>query len=591
MNIRFLHMRLENFKSLRHADISFENRGIVTVCGVNEYEQNASSNGSGKSSLFSGLFWALYGKTPEGISNPRNRFTSEICKCAVDFKVDATPYTIIRTVNSSGQSVTIRKGDTDISARNRTDSDKIIRESILQMSSDLFLSLIYLSQGFGSRLSALSPSGRKERLEQITGTSASVDAFSAILSDSFAKVSADVTGLQTKITQLQGSIDSFKEVIAGIEKKIEELSNQQNAPAYLEYNGVRYTAEDLPTVSSHLSKAVTEEAANSEKLTEALRSQSEASTRRAMSARAVETHSGNIQKLTAQLDAARVSKNCPTCGQVMPQDRQQRLIENLGEQLQSEQAALKKAQTEFDLASSDYTLHSTHVGECQEASRISKERVRSYTYIQSNIPVSEASASLVSRASLEADIDNYSNRIAEMAEEINSLQLQLDAKTKRQRVCRHCMQLTTKQFRTYLLEASIGFLNERLREYSAQLFSNDEDVVSITPDSSKLDIYVGSALYDSLSGGEKRRVDLAVTLAERDLSASVASTTSNLLIMDEIMESMDEQATQVTLELLDRASESVESLFIISHNKYAISADASLTVVKGADQFSYIKED
>ena len=72
---------------------------------------------------------------------------------------------------------------------------------------------------------------------------------------------------------------------------------------------------------------------------------------------------------------------------------------------------------------------------------------------------------------------------------------------------------------------------------------------------------------------------------------------STMLDKDEIckaiMESMDETATQVTLDLLENQSQTssnLESMFIISHNNYAIPVDSRIVVVKGADRVSTILE-
>ena len=52
---------------------------------------------------------------------------------------------------------------------------------------------------------------------------------------------------------------------------------------------------------------------------------------------------------------------------------------------------------------------------------------------------------------------------------------------------------------------------------------------------------------------------------------------------------MDEKATQITLDLLEKTSEMVESMFIISHNNYAIPADSTLTVIKSNNRIAEIR--
>ena len=47
MRIEFKDLKIRNFKSIGEADIDLQSQGIVKVLGVNEYEDNAASNGSG----------------------------------------------------------------------------------------------------------------------------------------------------------------------------------------------------------------------------------------------------------------------------------------------------------------------------------------------------------------------------------------------------------------------------------------------------------------------------------------------------------------------------------------------------------------
>ena len=79
MNIKFTSIELSGFRSIDQAKISLDNQGIVIVKGINEYEDNATSNGSGKSSIFESIRWCIYGKTSSGISNPKNRYTNSGC--------------------------------------------------------------------------------------------------------------------------------------------------------------------------------------------------------------------------------------------------------------------------------------------------------------------------------------------------------------------------------------------------------------------------------------------------------------------------------------------------------------------------------
>ena len=62
MIVKFHKIEIHNFLSFGHSEIDLEGCGFCTVSGVNKCTKDgAKSNGSGKSSLFSALTFALTG--------------------------------------------------------------------------------------------------------------------------------------------------------------------------------------------------------------------------------------------------------------------------------------------------------------------------------------------------------------------------------------------------------------------------------------------------------------------------------------------------------------------------------------------------
>jgi DNA repair protein SbcC/Rad50 len=92
-------LELTNFKRFRHAEIEFRD-GITGILG---------NNGTGKSSLVSAVFFALYGVKATGISGDYivSSFAGpkEKCEVVLDFRIGGDTYKIIRTFKK-GKTVT-----------------------------------------------------------------------------------------------------------------------------------------------------------------------------------------------------------------------------------------------------------------------------------------------------------------------------------------------------------------------------------------------------------------------------------------------------------------------------------------------------
>jgi len=82
---------LTNFKRFRHAEICFQD-GITGILG---------NNGTGKSSLVQGIFFALYGVQGTGIAADYivSSFAGpkEKCEVRLDFRISGDTYTVLRT--------------------------------------------------------------------------------------------------------------------------------------------------------------------------------------------------------------------------------------------------------------------------------------------------------------------------------------------------------------------------------------------------------------------------------------------------------------------------------------------------------------
>ena len=154
---------------------------------------------------------------------------------------------------------------------------------------------------------------------------------------------------------------------------------------------------------------------------------------------------------------------------------------------------------------------------------------------------------------------------------------------------KHCSQLVVKDFRTFLLKNSLLYLNKVLKNYSSQLFSNESDVISISENDNKLDIMLGNATYESLSGGEKTRVNIALLLAQKSLANMIGNISCNLIILDEILGYCDALAENNVINLITSELDSLETIYMISHKEIPVGYDMELIVEKDNNGLTHLK--
>ena len=98
MHIEFKNVIIHNFMSFGHSQLYFADDGFIKVTGINENpDDNAMSNGSGKSSLWESLIWAITGETIRGTKQVANLYGDDGTYVALEFNLDNTNYKILRS--------------------------------------------------------------------------------------------------------------------------------------------------------------------------------------------------------------------------------------------------------------------------------------------------------------------------------------------------------------------------------------------------------------------------------------------------------------------------------------------------------------
>ena len=170
MLIKFKKIILNNFISFDNAELDLSDLGYVSIEGRNYCKlDNAYSNGSGKSSIFNGICFALTGETAQGISKGIENIFSDPNDCWVElhFIVDNNNF-IIRRYRTPKPDMKIWINGEDKSGKGIRESSKLLSEYIPDLTPTLLNSIIILGQGLPSRFTNNTPSQRKEILENLT---------------------------------------------------------------------------------------------------------------------------------------------------------------------------------------------------------------------------------------------------------------------------------------------------------------------------------------------------------------------------------------------------------------------------------------
>lgn len=622
--LHFNKVVLHNFGSYSHAEVDLENKGFCLVTGENHHKKdNALSNGSGKSFIWSGICFAITGATIQGLkSNLKNIYAvDEDAYVTLDFYSDKDHYVITRYI-SPKTDLKISKNDADVSGKGIRESEAKLAELLPDLNQDLIASTIIIGQGMPNKFSAFKPSGRKELLEKLTKSDFMIADIKERIANRLTELTAKIREVddqalvvKTKTTSAQRELETKQaEVLTAVKPDFDrdiETKNKQLSNYEKDINTAKAEIKKLEQETDTYNKKYTEEVTEKAKvltsLTESYNGKMDPLKAEKAGLEAnIRTVESEIRKLKANPEV------CPTCGQKIPDaehfKKEAAEREKIRDGYKSELEKVLNSIKAADEKNAGYKRqingeYDNKIAEAQAnysaAKRNldrSKDDLNDYSHYY-DVTNGEIIKLKVQKESWDKEQESKQRRIDELTKEIAKLNeeskrihdaaLELNEHLSR---VKQLDTLTKRDFRGFILSDIIKYLDNQAKSYSELVFGHKE--LNLYLDGNDLDISYNGKMFDNLSGGEKTRVDLIIQFAIRDLLTTYLNASSNILVLDEVTDFLDQTSCDAVMNLINTKLKDVESVFIISHHadELNIPVDSSLKVVKDETGVSTITQ-
>lgn len=610
--IQFKKLTVHNFGSYGHAELDLQNRGFCLVSGQNNYvKDNALSNGSGKSFLWSAICYALTGETINGIKTNLKNINVENAECFVqlDFLYNKDLISLIRTATPKSD-LKIFKNDIEFSGKGIRESEKKLQEIIPDLTKDLIASTIIIGQGMPNKFSSFSPSGRKELLEKLTKSDFMID-------DLKTRIQIRLQELSTKIREYEDSLivnkTQLNNHLNNLEKIKSTLDSQKQPDFDLMIEAQSVKIERIQVELSYYETLATKLEAQQEELNKKLLAVSDEKAK--VSNEELVAYNESYTKLSNEkikldLDIANINREimklkaivdiCPTCGQSLPNvhkpdtSAQEALLLETTAMLDTVKDNIAKCNKQHQ----EYIIQINHAfndeitnlnNTLASIKRDLGANKSNYTNCVATIETEKNAYNklIYDKQNWDSYIKNQQNEISKLEAEIARLtnlialtSLSKEDFDQRLAIIKKMDSLIRRDFRGYLLINIINYIDSRAKDYCSTVFGTRD--LSLSLKGNALDITYCGKLFDGLSGGEKQRVDLILQLAIRDLLTSYLGLNANILVLDEVTDFLDKKSCQAVMQLLEKELNTVESVFIISHHaeELSIPVDSEIRVVK-----------
>lgn len=634
-------IKIQNFLSIgNEIQIDLDNQGLVGIFGLNKDSLGFSSNGVGKSALYSeSLIWCLYGDTLRGLSNSDviNNKTGKDCKVSVTIAEDINEYEIIRT---RGMSKSKKPNDLlvfyngqDISKGTNQDTQLLIN-SIVGMDYVTFVQSVLLSYGTKT-FSQMTNKEKNEVFEdilQINNFLKIQEAVSKELAVARSAVLKETTIIENNKIQLKSlsshlenlnkmneefedskkkELSALREKIRLIEKDIEKKSQAAQE--------LQDSIKQIPEINDILQeKGLTLNAFTTEVHNVEI-SLTKSHTELSISKKELEKRINHILKSNDTI-LEKEGANCDGCGQFVSDTYVESVVSHNVAEVRRLEQSLESVSKKVDEAVSN--LKEIKERKVTTVSRLEKEiqqykailvELNKKSIIKNNIEneivahkntaklynlqVDEVEQKPNTFLSLIADCEK---NIKKVEEENDSRNLRLASLAEQNEYLELIYNIFGNSgIKNYLYDEILPFLQERAQYYVDILSDGDINIkfsterelkngnvkneLNVTAVNSK-----GSNVYEGSSAGEKQRIDLGIGWALGDLAAMRANKPINIKVCDEIFTHTDNTGIDNILKLLNKLKERYSSIFCITHDSYMQQYFDKISLVVKEDGFTKI---
>tara|TARA_B100002019_G_scaffold246411_1_gene224277 strand:+ start:5465 stop:7180 length:1716 start_codon:yes stop_codon:yes gene_type:complete len=513
------------------------------------------TNGAGKSTILDALTFVLFGKSFRKINKPQliNSTNEKDCVVNIDFRIGSVEWSIVRGIKPNIFEI-YRDGKLLDQAASANDQQKYLEQTILKMNYKSFTQIVILGSSNFTPFMQLPASGRREVIEDILD----IKVFSTmnnIIKDQLRKHREDIKVLNLKKESVSDKVlmqENFikeldtrgKNTLQKYEDKISELNididvfNQDNK---IEEKEIRRYRKELESVEDAKTKI--------RKL-------------------------GNLKgKISQKMDSIKREQNffsdnltCPTCEQTIEESFRTQRLKNSNTKLKELEDGFEQL---IDTIKSEEFRESVY-------DNITKSIMESQSKISTNsAKISSLQAQITGLNHEIKTLNDQATNKNEEQQKLNDYKERLekvfdDLTEKRIKVSNHDFLhelLKDSGVKSKIIEKYLPLINQQVSKYLQMMefyinFKLDEEFNETVESPIHEDFS-----YSSFSEGEKQRIDLALLFTWREVAKIKNSTSTNLLIMDEIFDSsLDGFGTDDFLKII-RFVVKDANVFVISHKE------------------------
>ena len=514
-------------------------------------------NGAGKSVLLDALTFVLYNKPFRKINKGQlvNSINNKNSIVEIEFETNGKCYLVRRGQKPNIFAIFEHTSTDDIESHlvpqdaKSADYQNKLENDILKMNYQAFTQIVILGKATFVPFMRLTTADRRQVIEDLLG----LRIFGVM--NKLLKEKAKT--LKSRLVSLESNLEMCTDKIQNRQRYIDDMSRDRVG----QINEARTRVDDL-TVA--LNKANSQETRLSDKMVE-LEGEVVGKKDLSTSLRSLEKMS---TKLTAKIDSHRDiidffdnNDDCPTCTQPIPAEYKTPIIEGRYEKIDKLNVGVEKLDVDIEVVEDKLEVINGITAKINKISRAVGEL--SSTQSQQARQIKELGSTISTLENVSTDkeqkiVDNLKDDLEELRTNRNEL-LETNAY-----FLNIGVMLKDDGIKTLIINKYLPVFNQLINTYLQKMgliikFTLDDQFNEVI-----LSRHRDKFSYNNFSEGQKLRIDLAILMSWREVAKMKNSLSTNLLIMDEVLDSsLDQEGVDAFMDIIPSLGDS--NVFVISH--------------------------
>lgn len=511
------------------------------------------TNGSGKSTILDALCFSLFNKSFRKINKSQliNTSNEKDCIVEVEFSIGVKNYKVVRGMKPNKFEIWLN-GELQDQFSNAADQQKYLEQNILKLNYKSFTQIVILGSSNFVPFMQLNPASRREVIEDLLD----IRIFShmnSVTKERIRDTKDSISQLTLNKSNFKDKIEMQKEFIESIQNATDEnITSNKNAILDLEQSINYYSTKNdsLTLILEKFKSDLEKVSGSSDKLRKLGNLKGKLSSK--------------ISTLIKEHKFFNENTVCPTCDQNIEESFRLNRIDdsqNKAKELQSGFNELEDAIEKEELRESTFKLISGDI--TNKLNEIS----------QNNTAISGLRRQIQQQESEIQRINTQRKDRTSEDDKLNELEIryqEIEAGLYREKEYSNNLELIHQLLKddgvkTKIVKKYLPIINNQINRYLQLMdfyinFRLDEEF-NESVDSPIHDDFS----YSSFSEGEKMRIDLALLFTWREIAKIKNSSSTNLLIMDEVFDSsLDTYGTEEFMKIITYVVKNA-NIFVISH--------------------------